>query len=229
MQSFLLSTKLQWDYSDIGDISEYMIEGESTLTDNEFYIHHLRVKTSSGIIKSLPVIQEPYDPLAISCDVIKTYFGLFAFGYHICSIGDCKYMIREYQNDMRLMEKYPNLSPSFSDEIFLNEVRKCLAFQWMCGFGSFNPSQIIVREHPLMGPYPVVCHQKYKNYKKQNERATKIWFNGTENMFLEVCNFTSNRPNSKMSMEIRDILLKHSPDNVGWKAQILDRICVAKC
>jgi hypothetical protein len=230
MSLYILSTTLQWDYSDIGDVSEYITDGESYRTDNdEFYIHHLRVKTSTGNIKSIPIIQEPYDSLAIACDIIKTYFGLFAFGYHICNIGDNKYLIREYQNDMRLMDKYPNLSPSFSDEIFLNEVRKCLAFQWLCGFGSFNHSQIVVREHPLIGPHPVVYHQKYKNYKRHNERVTKLWFDGTENMYLEVCHFINNRTNSKISMDIRDILLKYSPDNVGWKTQIIDRIGIAKC
>jgi hypothetical protein len=227
------SNVLQWDYTNIGDISEYIVE-DSGRTVNEFYIVDIRVANND----ILPVMMEPYDSMAIACDKIKSYFGLFTVRYHIVNLGDenAKYLISMYQGDILLSEKYPNLTPNEictpEEKLFMNEVKKCFAFQWLVGYGAFKTSEILIREFPGIGSYPIVRHQQWKEYQNYNKRSVNLWFgNGQmslQNLYETVCKFRNTSSSTKIAVDLRDILLEYSPKDIQWRTYIVDKIDVAR-
>ncbi len=231
MSSSISYVLLQWDYSDIGDISEYIVQ-DSGENVNNFYTVDIRVLNTNNIISNEKIIIEPYNPSAIACDKIKTYFGLFAMRYNIVSMGDTdvKFMIRQYQNDIMLSERYPNFWKEASgiDNLLTNEIKRCFCFQWLMGFGSFKPTAIVLREHPLVGIYPIAIYQQWKDYQKINIRIVKTWFGDLSNFYNEIVKFTNQKSLSKMSMNIRDILLEYSPQDIQWKQHIVDKIDIVK-
>jgi hypothetical protein len=238
MDSYILHSNLKWDYTDIGDISNYIVDNSSTF-ENDIYTLNIRVKripvvADTECIKRLPVIAdteqihnvrivvEPFNSILIASDLIKCYFGAFTMRYHICNIGDKKCLISRYENN-HWLENINDLN-----DVVKNELRKEFIAQWLIGNGTFAPKKIMIRTHPVAGMYPTAYIQQYNSNKKFNEKFIKTWFGTIGAFYDEVYKLTNTREIIKISLDIREILLKYSPDDICWKKNIIDRLNLAK-
>jgi hypothetical protein len=231
------STLLQWNYTHLGDITDYIVE-DSGEKINNLYTFRIRVKYNTEDVAEMRVIQLNYNPTIIAGDMFKCYFGIFTMGYHIISIDGIKYLITKYENNIALVSSVPGsnapLIPPGTEPgsdaytklgpVFTEELRRAYAGQWLIGCGMFRPTDIIIREHPVIGLYPTVHIDKYNKNRRINERFVKTIFGGMENFYSEVCKLLPNKNINEIILDLREILHDYSPDDMKWRNDIIERI-----
>ena len=237
MDLYILHSDLKWDYTDLGDISSYIVDDSSTFED-DIYTLNIRVKRpergadtdicQGQIVKNkdniynVRIVVEAFNSILIAADLIKCYFGTFTMRYHICNIGDKKCLISRYENNYWL----DNINEL--NEIVKNELRKEFVAQWLLGNGTFAPKKIMIRTHPVAGMYPTAYINQYNGNKKFNDKFIKMWFGTIGAFYEEVYKLTNNREIIKISLDIREILLEHSADDICWKKNIIDKLNLSK-
>lgn len=91
----------------------------------------------------------------------------------------------------------------------------------------------MIRTHPVAGMYPTSFVGQYISKglytsSKLNEKFIKTWYGNIWSFYKEVYKLVNNRDFSKISLDIREILLENSPDDICWKKNIIDRLTVVK-
>lgn len=238
MISFIkMDIKLWWNGTSIGDISDFLVrkndkEYDYTLT-NDFVV--MKLLMADG--KEISIIVEDYDTIKLLGDELKLYFNMVSIGYHSATIGDKKYLISEYENNILFTSKYESVKKFKkinNNKVFIEEVKKCFCLQWLLHLRNMSGDRIMVRNLKVSNPetctepvYPTLYNENYvcsgKNIPLNQKFINQLYENMYE-FYLIIYKMFEGKSRFTISNDIRDIIYKIDPSLISWKNDILNQV-----
>lgn len=231
-----MDTKLSFDNTYIGDISDFLEKKNDTEYYQEVINGFLIMKLNLASGKQMMIVVDDFDTRYLIAEKLKSYFNLLSIGFHTAYIGDKKFLISEYEYNILFSEKYKDDNYVHMDpnQVYVKELRKCFAFQWIMHLHDISEERILIRKMkyfssslPKESFYPTSCNERYVCTNKQiplNKKFIDKWYKGHYNFYHTIYKLFEGRSRDKIASDIRDIILKIDKNYISWTFDIMNQV-----
>jgi hypothetical protein len=210
--------KIDWDNTFIGEIDTLV--SESNNEKNKINILICNEKVS---------LYEFENFIPLICEELKELFKLRKSGKHIVKYKNKHMLMVKSKNQFNL--KYylesQNIKINKLPDYIKNEVKKFIAFRYICCLKTNTEKCFDIVFDPLVPPYIIDTSEDDINYNsKISQRLITDWYGNTENFHNTIKELINDRDITLLRFQIQKIIEKFDKNLITWSNVIYNRMSI---